>query len=396
MAINLKIFSIILVIMLYYQGCNLRNSTKKNNFEKQFEIDELKAGKQNDCTYLDTEYCYQHFENDIENDKSIEIDFNYTTNGIYGEIFNENSSQSYTFEGKFESDLKFVLNVFNIKGEFIENIYGEFFNDSTIKINFNKLTDNNNQSLIFTEDCNQSLKFEKYTKNSTYNLFGNDTSRYCNINISYLNPIKSDNITNISEIQKIIQNTYFSSVNNEINPCKYIDSLNIENLNLYKELEQEELIAEEYYLYVWDFNFGIDILLNDKNILSFCVFNYNYTGGAHGSSNYLYDNIDIKNGKIVELEDIFKPDYESVIKEKIIQSMTNYFNVNTYDELNEYLFDYQSVEITENFYLKHTGICFVYNEYEIAPYVTGQIKAFIEFSEIKDILKKDFIDLFTN
>lgn len=391
MTINLKIFAIILVLILSEKSCDFDNSTKKTNSKSCIENDKTEQSNKLNCKYLNHTDYYKHLVNYSENEKPIIIDFNNTNGVIDGVIFNENTSQSYNFNGSFETLNSFTAEVYNFIGENIENVNGEFINDSTIKIGFNKIAGETYKNLIFTEDYSHSIKFEKYLNKTTYKLFGIDSTRFCEINIAFLNPLSSDILKDISEIQNIIKSS-FQCYNNTVNePCTIIDSLTSCYLQEYKKLESEEIIEDAEYYYNWEYDLGIEILMNDKNILSYCTYNYNYTGGAHGSSSELFENIDLKKCKKIELKDIFAPGYKSKLKENILSGITKCFGVKTLEELNQFIFDYTSVEITDNFYLNNSGIGFVYNEYEIAPYCSGTINVFIEYSELKNLLKKDFI-----
>lgn len=57
-----------------------------------------------------------------------------------------------------------------------------------------------------------------------------------------------------------------------------------------------------------------------------------------------------------------------------------------YDE-NGYLFEKGRFVLNDNFTLTQTGIKFLYNVYEIKPYVAGITELEIPYSDLKDILK---------
>jgi hypothetical protein len=57
--------------------------------------------------------------------------------------------------------------------------------------------------------------------------------------------------------------------------------------------------------------------------------------------------------------------------------------------LTEILFE-NKIEHNDNFTLADNGIVFLYNRYEIAPYVFGEIILEIPYEEINDILNEPF------
>ncbi len=62
------------------------------------------------------------------------------------------------------------------------------------------------------------------------------------------------------------------------------------------------------------------------------------------------------------------------------------------DKLTEILFE-DHISFNDNFFVTGKGIGFINNPYEIAAYVYGEIRLFIPFSEIRSLLKQEFLSL---
>ena len=124
-----------------------------------------------------------------------------------------------------------------------------------------------------------------------------------------------------------------------------------------------------------------------KNMISVVLYNYNYTGGAHGMQ-WLKSFVGYKDSeKLLTLEDIVlsKSVYESKIKklinEKIDADSSNYYQ---YAES-----AVNSTEIKDRFYIDNSGnIVIYYQPYDIAPYSTGTTEISFSFEELKPFVKE--------
>ncbi|MGL4800580.1 MAG: DUF3298 and DUF4163 domain-containing protein [Cellulosilyticaceae bacterium] len=112
-----------------------------------------------------------------------------------------------------------------------------------------------------------------------------------------------------------------------------------------------------------------------SNYLTVSMFDYIYTGGAHGISNQSYIVIDISENKILTLNELFdeKVDYKQNIKSLIQQQLDEREQQNQpfFDDL-LYGFD---IKEDERFYIKSNGdLVIVLNVYEVSPYASGMIE----------------------
>lgn len=105
---------------------------------------------------------------------------------------------------------------------------------------------------------------------------------------------------------------------------------------------------------------------------------YSYPcGAAHGTYDTEYINYSIPLKKILRLEDIFAPNYESAL-ENVIREKLSEENVTLLVDLNE-------VKISSDFRLSTHSIDFIYGLYEIAPYSEGEIVVSIPRYEIDSL-----------
>jgi Protein of unknown function (DUF3298)/Deacetylase PdaC len=128
---------------------------------------------------------------------------------------------------------------------------------------------------------------------------------------------------------------------------------------------------------------SVQVLVNTPDLLSLAFMTYNYSGGAHGNYGSSCVSYDLKKKRKITLQDIFKPGYEAELKKALNAAAKQALNT---QNLNEILFE-PEIEPNENFFLTPGGICFNFTPYEIAAYAYGEIKFYIPFSDLKNIMK---------
>lgn len=119
------------------------------------------------------------------------------------------------------------------------------------------------------------------------------------------------------------------------------------------------------------------------------LFDYTYTGGAHGLPEQSYITLDISANEIVTLDQLFdtKIDYKNQLKELIVKQIEE--RTDKKQRFFDDFYDHITIQDDQNFYIKPNGdLTIVFNVYEIAPYSTGVI----EFTLKKESLQGYRID----
>ena len=114
-----------------------------------------------------------------------------------------------------------------------------------------------------------------------------------------------------------------------------------------------------------------------------------YEGGAHPNSyksTIIFNPID---GNTVTLDDILKPGYKEALTALLTTKLLEEYNAKTIKEAQEIglFINETGVPIPSNYTFDNNGIVFIYNTYEIAPYVFGAIHLTLTYDELKDLLK---------
>ena len=132
----------------------------------------------------------------------------------------------------------------------------------------------------------------------------------------------------------------------------------------------------------------VEVVWNDKERLGLRFFTYTYTGGAHGNygSEYLNLNL-IRGGEIIRLQDVFLPGFEPAVTRELKLAARKQYGTSPNEVMTEPFYE-ENLEPTENFLLTDKGILFNYVPYEIAAYAIGEIRVFVPFAKLGDVLQE--------
>lgn len=118
-----------------------------------------------------------------------------------------------------------------------------------------------------------------------------------------------------------------------------------------------------------------------------------FLGGAHGSYFIRYSNIEISNGKLLTEETLFKKGYEKKLASLIQNEISRRNNLPDQDEHLSLLIDLEKVQSSSNFYFDKSGIVYVYNQYEITPYVQGVVEINIPYNQFMPLINEAYLPL---
>ena len=188
---------------------------------------------------------------------------------------------------------------------------------------------------------------------------------------------------------------------NEIIESFIADSTGIRIADNKRKIKSLELLADDFIVEYgsqcpYKFNVDSSVLLNKPNLLTLCISDFRYTGGAHEVfyNHYLVFNPEI--GRQLNLNDIFVSGFESHLNKLIDAKYRKIYGITKYEKLDDDHRLYNNyIHFNNNFGLTNTGIIFHYNIYEIAAFSNGQTTISFPFSELSNILKPKY-KLFIN
>lgn len=138
--------------------------------------------------------------------------------------------------------------------------------------------------------------------------------------------------------------------------------------------------------YVLTRELSCSLTCNEKNLLSVMVSESGYDGGAaHGYYGFYMLHFDRQSGHRFKLADLISEAYHTTLN-SIAERL---FLEQNGEE--GWFFERGSFTVNENFEIRHDGLTFYYNIYEVGPYSAGATEVFIPYSEIAAMIPGESI-----
>lgn len=137
----------------------------------------------------------------------------------------------------------------------------------------------------------------------------------------------------------------------------------------------------------WDLEISTRVATSTQTA-TYIVSVYTFTGGAHGNTSvetFTYD----ARGKLVTLDDFFAAPY----LEKVAGLARTYFYNTLGDEMIPSMVDAGTEATTTNFsawYLTDENLTFIFQSYQVGPYVIGMPEFSIARNALSDIISKQY------
>lgn len=140
-------------------------------------------------------------------------------------------------------------------------------------------------------------------------------------------------------------------------------------------------------------------IAQNQQLAMFTAYLYAYTGGAHGMYSTHFVNFDLKNKKVLKLDDILLANQQEKFNQLLKQAYLDYLSLTEYEESNnkaeQILADRAEmgwiVEPTDNFTFRYDGLVLSYPPYDLGPYAAGEIELFIPYRKLLGVLKSEYL-----
>ena len=174
----------------------------------------------------------------------------------------------------------------------------------------------------------------------------------------------------IKTVQEKINNTLRNHIKNSIKNKKAM----LVDLEQWKKEDDGTYYEFEF---AWEYKTAYEVAYNKNNTLSIIMYDYQYTGGAHGHSGAETYNFNLNTGNRILIHDVLKNrnTYLKVQKHAyntMINSNNPFFYVQSLDEV--------QIDRNTQFVFADGGIKLVFQEYEVAPYAAGSPKVNIPYT----------------
>lgn len=241
--------------------------------------------------------------------------------------------------------------------------------------------------LVFAGYTSDDYKFRKITIEKYYSPCEGDSNDCTYFTLKY------DEFTSGSKMDAInkyitgylVDSIYFYP---DAGSNKTIDEMINLYFSDYRDIV-EETSGTEYPALPWGLDINGNVLKISEIYISYSVDYYIFTGGAHPNGYTRFFNFRPATGEIINTNDIFKKGFERKLNNLLEKKFRDAFELPAPAPLTDMLFE-NKIEYNNNFTFGDAGITFLYNRYEIAPYVFGEIILELPYGEIDDILKEPY------
>ena len=138
----------------------------------------------------------------------------------------------------------------------------------------------------------------------------------------------------------------------------------------------------------WTESYSTDVIFNSNNILSLRTTVFRYNGGAHPNTVFIYTNYDLRSGRIINLPEILKGDYQNTLNRLGEAAIRKFYNIDPNETLEQgglFVAD-GKFKTNNNFAITLGGLLFQFNQYEIGPYSFGAPEIYIPYSKINNYI----------
>ncbi len=337
---------------------------------------------------------YKHMEGNINYNIKITADLSSINNkiqGYYYYYFFDNTDNNYfiyygqtiPLQGIINENGDIELAEFNGKGSIFK---GNFTSKNKIEGNWKKSESDKKLSFELCEKYpDGTMQFEVYYLKSECRLVEEKNSPVASLELALFKPNNYPDKNISDSVKNIITQNFFGKNFLQIHPDSMLIKKEEQYFKLYKKSNQD--IYDGGNSFNWEKIKQMNIRYNQDFILSLEYQDYGYTGGAHGIEVNKFNVIDLKNGNIITIDDIFEDGYKPKLTKILNQKLRELYLIKPEDNLKDAGFFVDEVKPNNNIYINKDGIGFYYNSYEIAPYSNGHTDIFISFEDIEDMLK---------
>jgi len=149
----------------------------------------------------------------------------------------------------------------------------------------------------------------------------------------------------------------------------------------------DDFIKMDEYPRAWYSETYIRVIQNTRNYLALATDVNDYTGGAHGNYATLFFNYNPVNKDSIGLSQVIANEqypHLTDIAEQIFRKQEGLTPEQPLDD--NYFFEENTFHLPSNFTLTSDGILFLYNIYEIKPYVSGITELLIPYEKVDSLL----------
>lgn len=234
---------------------------------------------------------------------------------------------------------------------------------------------------------------------------GSENSPTCHVTVDYMYLQPSAEKDSLSkQINQTLQRVTFGTDYIKLSPSEAILQLQQQYATTYRkellsyyEADVKSGMGKEDLppWYNHEYSISSELTLSRDSIYNYSVTNYQFTGGAHPNTFSNWTNINAHTGKELKKSDVFTEGSDKqiiqLIGRHLLADVNKRLETDTITSLqglwdNGILLNID-LYVPDNFLITDEGVKFLYNRYDIAPYVMGDFQLNIPYAEIENLMK---------
>jgi hypothetical protein len=240
---------------------------------------------------------------------------------------------------------------------------------------------------------NNKWKFDKFSTEKIVHIDNDSTKPGMKVELEFNYPSAYRNDTILGYVQNVFLEAFGGKDFINLKPKDAFDKLEkeyTEQAISYCQDASEDGIDISYYYQT--ISTAIADTSNTDHYITARTELHQYTGGAHGMYYITFYNANTHNGDLITEDKLFKPGSKDTLTKILKELLEAKANSGKEDAIT--LLEPESIAPNGNFYFTKTGVVYVYNTYEVAPYSDGLVEVEIPYDRVKDIITPDYSFLF--
>lgn len=139
----------------------------------------------------------------------------------------------------------------------------------------------------------------------------------------------------------------------------------------------------------WELERKVNITYNTNTLLTLLIEEFGSTGGAHPFNGSRFIVLNLADGNQVSLDDVMNPGYEAALNVAGEKAFREARQLAEHSSLEEDGFNFanNAFVLNDNYGVNKDGLSFIFNSYEVAPYVMGPTEFTIPYEDIRSLIR---------
>lgn len=244
-------------------------------------------------------------------------------------------------------------------------------------------------------DAPNDIVYDTISVSEVYHIENDTLKPSCTLDIEYIYPVKYGKEEVLKTVQGELNFVLMEDEKYEkLSPAEAVNKYVEDYIANYKREVEEQYPewkksgeAGDYFSY--QKTLASEVIFSKAEILSYQIVSTDDKGGANSSKFSRNVVFDLETGNVIQEKDIFLSGYKDFLNAVVVSKIMVQNKVTDVEDLVAYGYiGVEDLTSNNNFYVDDKGITYIFNPGDYSIF-TLDIKVFLPYAEIKQILKED-------